>query len=134
MNHNKYRNNDKINDHNYYGTFHLNNEKRSVPAHRASWIIHYGEIPEGLFVLHNCDNPGCVNPDHLKLGTQLDNMRNRIQRKRGHLRGTHCKKGHPFTRVFVRKNGQFTQQCYTCRNEAQKKHYWKNCPEVVDVK
>ena len=42
-------------------------------AHRASWILHFGEIPKGLWVLHKCDNKICSRPDHLFLGTQKDN-------------------------------------------------------------
>jgi hypothetical protein len=51
--------------------------RRSVPvkASRVSWQIHNGPIPAGMWVLHRCDNPPCVRPDHLFLGTQLDNMR-----------------------------------------------------------
>jgi hypothetical protein len=48
-------------------------ERRHLKAHRISWEIHFGLIPKGKFVLHRCNNPACVHPDHLYLGTQPEN-------------------------------------------------------------
>lgn len=68
-----------------YGVTTLNGNH--IRAHRLSWILHNGSISDGLHVLHKCDNPPCANPDHLFLGTPMDNAMDRHSKGRFGLMG-----------------------------------------------
>jgi len=71
-----------------YGWIRISHEKGVAPAHRVSWMLFKGPIPEGngpkarALILHKCDNPSCVNPDHLFLGTDADNCADRDKKER----------------------------------------------------
>lgn len=63
--------------------------RRSEMAHRASWRVHRGDIPDGMNVLHRCDTPRCINPEHLFLGTQDENNKDRARKGRSQtMRGS----------------------------------------------
>lgn len=64
-----------------YGLLRIDGKSKKL-AHRFSYELHCGPIPEGMHVLHHCDNRLCVRPDHLFLGTQTDNMRDMVAKGR----------------------------------------------------
>jgi hypothetical protein len=68
--------------------------KRNDRAHRVSWILQFGEIPDNLCVLHKCDNPKCVNPNHLFLGTRRDNIHDCIAKGRYRIGCRHNGEAH----------------------------------------
>ena len=60
---------------------------KSMLTHRASYLYHYNSIPTGLHVLHKCDNPCCCNPEHLFIGTDRDNMEDKVRKGRQSRQG-----------------------------------------------
>ena len=88
-----------------------------VQAHRFAYELWRGSIPIGMFILHSCDVPACINPDHLRIGTQRDNMRDKVGRGR-HVNTqadkTHCPQGHEYTpeNVYLFENRRYCRACH----------------------
>lgn len=97
-------------------------------VHRLAYIEAHGEIPDGWVVMHSCDVPACVNPEHLIAGTQRDNIRDAHNKGRLHplpSRGTWtmCKKGlHPLSgeNLYISPRGE--RECRACKKE--RFHRW----------
>lgn len=101
---------------------------RMRPAHRVSHELFIGPIPEGLFVMHMCDVPSCVNPNHLRAGTHSENMQDCIAKNRHsrfHSSKTHCPQGHPYDENNTRRDREGYRVCRKCENAASARGYRK---------
>ena len=113
---------------NQYGYGIIRHEGRVLRAHRWAWSLVNGPIPEGLVVMHSCDNRGCVNPDHLSVGTQADNLRDMWAKGRAggtpaaQAVATHCSQGHEFTPENIQRGSRGERLCKTCRRSRSRKY------------
>jgi hypothetical protein len=97
-----------------YGRFNLAGINRT--ASRIAWSLTNGPVPAGLQVLHTCDNPPCVNPQHLWLGTNADNAADSLAKGRqAQAAKTHCVAGHPFDEANTQIRPQGWRNCRVCR-------------------
>lgn len=92
---------------------------RRTYAHRASYEMAYGPIPRGLFVLHNCDVPLCVRPDHLRLGTARENSYDAMERRRVATGDRHGTRKHPESVARGVRHGTKTHPEKVQRGEAR---------------
>lgn len=100
------------NGHKGYGRIWVDGAGR--PAHRVSYELAKGPIPEGLVIDHLCRNPGCVNPDHLEPVTQAENNRRGIGITSVNLRKTHCIHGHAFDAENTMVDADGHRRCRAC--------------------
>lgn len=99
---------------------------KTLSAHRLSYELYKGEIPEGLTIDHLCFIKHCTNPSHLEAVTNQENNLRGNSYSAINARKTHCKYGHEFTPENTAKRGLKYRRCIKCRNREARESYYKN--------
>ncbi len=114
-----------------YGSFHI--KGKSIGAHRVAYEFFIGAIPKGMVVMHKCDNPRCVNPEHLQIGTQKQNIHDMISKgRKADLRASTCKRGHDLTdekNLYIYRTGRICKLCALERS-LKKPLFRRNVPKI----
>lgn len=102
-----------------YGRLHFGG--KALKAHRVAYELHRGRIPQGLTIDHLCRNRRCVNPWHLEVVTNRENVLRGEGITAQYARATHCVNGHPFDaeNTYMRPEGH--RECRACRREQNRK-------------
>jgi hypothetical protein len=102
-------------------------------ATRVAWKIAKGEEPQG-YVCHSCDNPSCVNPSHLWIGTARDNALDRSAKRRTfNVRKTHCPKGHEYTPENTYLTSSNRRSCKECARIWNRQHRQRGRAEKMEA-
>lgn len=117
--------------HKNYGN--ISDGKKSIFAHRFSYLIHKGEIPKGLVIDHLCRNTLCVNPAHLEAVTHRENLLRGIGPTAINYKKTHCIRGHEYTvkNTTYKPNG--TRKCIIC-NKIRSNNWYQKQPREKNKK
>ena len=106
----------------------LIDDLRGVPVavHRVAYGKWVQAVPDGKLLMHSCDNPPCINPAHLSIGTQLDNLGDMSEKGRAwNQQKTHCAQGHEFsaenTKVWIKPNGRPGRKCIQCMRDSARR-------------
>jgi hypothetical protein len=98
--------------------------RRRALAHRVLWQWMFGPLDgPSQVVMHACDNPPCVNPLHLSVGTMGDNIRDAAAKKRLHGPTEQCRRGHPWVEPHLAHDHRGNRYCRTCRADTRRRRY-----------